>query len=306
VVVFLLLLGTYFTFRTETEDLDRAARESAPGEFIQLPGGMVHYQLEGPVDGPLVILVHGFSVPLYVWEPTALELIGQGFKVLRYDLYGRGYSDRVQDNYDQDLFVKQLEEMVVALEISEPFALVGLSMGGPIAARYSHLHPEKVSGLVLIAPEVKQTKPKDIFPLNLPLVGDYLMAAVMEPLVLPKLQPSDFFHPQEFPQWEDRYRDQLKYRGTGRALLSTIRSLTEFDPAAEYRLLQETDVPVLLVWGWEDKTIGNDQVSALQDLLPEMEITLVEGAGHLPHYEKPTEVNAALIEFFQRLDPEFQ
>jgi pimeloyl-ACP methyl ester carboxylesterase len=293
----LVLAGLYLIFNVETQDLDQYSKQLAPGEFIQLHAGEVHYRLVGTDNAPLVILVHGFSVPSYVWDPTLTYLVDSGYQVLVYDLFGRGYSERPDTQYDIALFTNQLEELVIALELDVPFVLGGLSMGGPIAARYAHMHPEKVAGLIFIAPEVVQPGPGDVFPLNIPLVGEYLMGAVMEPFVLPKLQAADFVNPEKYPDWEEKYRIQLQYKGTGRALLSTIRNLTEHDPQEEYRALEKTGIPALLIWGKEDQTIGWEQIEVLSDLLPDIQVEIIPGAGHLPHYEKPGIVNPVLFDF---------
>ncbi len=290
-----VLTGLYFTLDTERLDLDTS--QKAPGEFIDLSNGVVHYRLMGPPDAPLVVLVHGFSVPSYEWEPTAEVLENTGYRVLSYDLYGRGFSARPAVEYDLDLFVRQLEELTTALELHGPIVVVGHSMGGPIAASFATLHPEQISGVVLIAPEVSQTTWKDIFPLNIPLVGEYLMTAVMEPIVLPKIQAADFVHPEKIPEWESKYLVQLQYRGTGRALLSTIRNLTDLDPADKYRQLQETDLPVLLIWGREDGTIGSDQIALLEELIPGIQTFIIEGVGHLPQLEGADQVNERLLQF---------
>ena len=94
---------------SESRVLDDEARRSVAGDFIRLPDGMVHYELDGPPDGQAVVLVHGFSVPYYIWDPTFPALVAAGFRVLRYDLFGRGYSDRPDLPYTMDLFVRQLQ-----------------------------------------------------------------------------------------------------------------------------------------------------------------------------------------------------
>ncbi len=141
----------------ETRVLDDQARLAAPGEFIRLPDGMVHYELKGPADGQPVVLVHGFSVPYYIWDPTFPALAAAGFRVLRYDLFGRGYSDRPDLPYTMDLFVRQLRGLIEALQLKVPLDLVGLSMGGPISAGFTDRHPELVRKLCLLDPAGFQT-----------------------------------------------------------------------------------------------------------------------------------------------------
>ena len=191
--LFLLLIGLVVFSGVEKRVLDQDARNQAGGSFVQLEQGTVNYFLEGPADAPVVVLVHGFSVPAYVWEPTAAFLNDNGYRTLRFDLFGRGFSDRPDLVYDISLFTDQISGLIDELNLDKPLFMVGLSMGGPIAARYAHQHPDDIYGVVLISPEVTQTTNQDILPLNIPNVGEYLMAAVMEPYILPKTSSGRFY-----------------------------------------------------------------------------------------------------------------
>jgi len=299
--LFLLLGGLVFFNGVENRELDQLARTEAGGSFIELDQGVVHYYLDGPDDAPLVVLIHGFSVPSYVWEPTAAYLNINGYRTLRYDLYGRGYSDRPDLIYDITLFEDQLAALIDRLQLNGPVTVVGLSMGGPVAARYAHQHSDQVNGVIFISPVVTQVTNGVIFPLNLPGIGEYVMSAVMEPIILPKLQPDDFAHPENFPNWEAKYRVQMQFKGTGRALLSTIRELVKLNPEVEYQALQRTGLPVKLIWGEGDQSIGFDQIEVLQQILPDSMIRIVEDAGHLVHYERSDEVNPELIDYLDRI-----
>ena len=299
--LFLLLGGLEIFSGVENRELDQFARTEAGGSFVELDQGVVHYYLEGPDDAPLVVLIHGFSVPSYVWEPTTAYLNKNGYRTLRYDLYGRGYSDRPDLVYDITLFEDQLAGLIDRLQLNGPVSVVGLSMGGPVADRYANKYPDQVAGVILISPEVTQSTSRDIFPMNIPGVGEYLMSAVMEPYILPNLQAGDFTHPENFPSWEAKYRVQMQFKGTGRALLSTIRELVKLNPEVEYQALQRTDLPVMLIWGNTDQTIGPDQIDVLQQILPEIEIRIMEDGGHLVHYERSDEVNPELIDYLDRI-----
>lgn len=292
------LVVAYFFNDTEKQTLDAENRASLPGQFVTLPEGVVHYELSGLDDAPLVVLVHGFSVPYYVWDPTFEALTGAGFRILRYDLFGRGYSDRPDIPYDLHLFTKQLEELLSTLDlVEEPAVLVGLSYGGPIVARYANEHREKVQGLILIDPQVETVKTGDVFPMNVPLLGEYIMSVYMAPYMLPNSQPDDFYNPERFPDWEGMYRDQLQYKGFKRAILSSIREMVGMQPMAEYRTLRESDLPVLLIWGEEDQTISATDIDLLREVIPQAGFHPITEAGHLAHYEKAWAVNPLLIAF---------
>ena len=68
---------------------------AASHAFVDLPSGRTHYEAIGA--GPAVILIHGVSGPLQTWEKTATALVDAGYRVIRYDLFGRGFSDRLRD-----------------------------------------------------------------------------------------------------------------------------------------------------------------------------------------------------------------
>jgi pimeloyl-ACP methyl ester carboxylesterase len=284
----------------ENQTITQEVRDQVKGEFARLSDGAVYYELRGE-SGPLVVLVHGFSVPSYVWDPTVESLEESGFRVLRYDLYGRGYSDRPDLTYDLDLFVNQLSELLNEINLDQQVHLVGLSMGGPIAAQYANTHPQSAASIVLIAPEAATLETRDIFPMNVPLVGEYFMMVIMEPFILPRMQPGDFYRPELYPEWEARYKEQLKFKGTGRALLSTIRSLVELQPEAIYQKLAESRLPVLIIRGEEDQTISESDMIMLRSFIPESEYVEIPEAGHLPHYEQAALVSEILIDFLERL-----
>src|SRR5947208_3905594 len=127
----------YFTLDPERLELDDAARKSAAGQFVRLSDGYTHYELAGPDAGPLVVLAAGISVPYYIWDPTFAALVQAGFRVLRYDYYGRGYSDRPDIAYTQDAYIRQLTELVDGLHIVAPVDLAGLSFGGSVATSFA-------------------------------------------------------------------------------------------------------------------------------------------------------------------------
>ena len=61
--------------------------------FIDLSVGKTHYELVGPETGRTVVLLHGGTIPMWTWDRQVPALVEAGFRVLRYDMCGRGYSD---------------------------------------------------------------------------------------------------------------------------------------------------------------------------------------------------------------------
>jgi pimeloyl-ACP methyl ester carboxylesterase len=277
---------------TEHQPLDDGVRKETAGQFLQLSHGITHYEDCGPGDGPVVVLVHGFSVPYHMWDRTVEPLTRAGFRVIRYDLYGRGFSDRPDLRYDRALFVAQLRELLGALGINRPVALIGNSMGGAVVAAFAADYPASVARLVLIDP---LWEPLKAGALNLPWIGEWVAASFYVPAA-PKLQYRDFYNPILFPEWEILFRRQMMYKGFRRALLATARHFLGNVFIDDYRKLAEAQKPVLQIWGVRERTLRKEGAAVLQSLL-HSELIWVEHAAHLPHYERPEVVNEALLRF---------
>ena len=80
----------YFTAPGEDRQLESDRGRGLRGSFIELPSGVTHYELTGPGDGDVVVLVGGLTVPLFYWDGLVAELHSRGLRTLAYSLYGRG------------------------------------------------------------------------------------------------------------------------------------------------------------------------------------------------------------------------
>lgn len=289
-----------FIYRGETRDLDESARASTSGSFVRLSKGFTHYELGGPESGQPVVLVHGFSVPYFIWDPTFAALTSSGFRVLRFDLYGRGFSDRPRLEYNLDLFVHQLRNLLDMLKLRQ-INLIGLSMGGPITASFTAQLPERVRRLVLVDPS--GARPIALSPILkaalVPGIGE-LALGLFGGESLVKGMASDFFDPEHVARFQDKYRVQMMYRGFKRAILSSMRNgmLGSFQEA--YQRVGGQGMPVLIFWGRNDATVPFDHSRQILEAIPRAELHVVENCGHIPHYERPDLVNSILIEFLKR------
>jgi pimeloyl-ACP methyl ester carboxylesterase len=284
----------------ERLDLDAAARQASGGSFVALGDGVTHYDVAGPDSGSRVLLVHGFSVPSYIWDSTVVALTGAGFRVARYDEFGRGFSERPPVRYTGDLFDRQLLQLLDSLGWRAPVHLVGLSMGGAVTATFTVRHPERVRSLTLVDPVAG---PRSDAPgmFRIPVVGPALWQALAVP-GMAESQLTDFAEPSRWPDWPDRYRVQMRYRGFGRALLSTIREAAGSSLDSLYRAVGSSGVPTLLFWGAEDRTVPFLYADSVRRAIPQAEYHPIERAGHLPHMERADVVNPVLLQFLRAAD----
>ena len=287
-----------FPMRGETKRLTDETRANLPGSFIRLTDGVVHYELAGPEDAPVVVLVHGFSVPYFIWDPTFERLVEAGYRVLRYDLYGRGYSDRPHARYDTILFYRQLDSLLNTLGIETCRAVFGLSMGGVVAAEFAVQQPERLEKLVLVDPAGFQLDYPAVYKILLvPLVGDLIFSLVGEE-TLKSSMADDFYDPKLVEAFLEAYKPQMAYKGFRRAILSTIRTGITEDGMDVYRRLGQMDgPPVLLVWGEEDQTVPFKFSKVLISLVPRIKFHPIKNSGHIPHYENADEVTPIFLEF---------
>ncbi|KAJ4268429.1 hypothetical protein NW762_002492 [Fusarium torreyae] len=124
---------------------------------VETPYGSIRVYEFGPETGEKVLFVHGISTPCITLAPLALALAKRGYRVMLFDLFGRGFSDGVADiPHDARLYVSQ---MLLALASSRlawtgnnAFRLVGYSLGGGIAVHFANAFPNLVRDLVLLAP----------------------------------------------------------------------------------------------------------------------------------------------------------
>ncbi len=289
-----------FPFFDETKELNEVTRSEAAGSFIVLPDGITHYELGGPRDGEPVVLVHGFSVPLFIFDPLFEFLTNSGFRVLRYDLLGRGCSDKPHTRYDIHLFVKQLKDLLDALGITD-ITLLGLSMGGPVTTSFIHKHPRYVRKHILIDPSgakgvgltwlLKITR--------IPVVGELLIALFGSKNMIKGIA-SDFFDPELVAMFQVKYKIQMEYKGFKHAILSTMRNGMLDSFLETYKKVGALKKPTLIFWGMNDKTTPYEDHALILQALPHAEFHAIENCGHIPHYEKPEIFNPILLEFLSR------
>jgi pimeloyl-ACP methyl ester carboxylesterase len=290
-----------YSFRSETRELDEEARRQTAGAYIRLPDGVTHYELGTPAEERTVVLVHGFSVPYFIFDPTFDFLTENKFRVLRYDLFGRGFSDRPFRNYDIDFFVKQLGDLLDALNITRPVSLVGLSMGGPITATFTAHHPEGVAKLILIDPAGARTLflSRILKVAAAPGLGETLLNLAGNGGIIRTIA-TDIFDKRLMEHFVQRYMVQVQYKGFRNAILSTVRNHVIDSCIETYRKVGSLGKPTLLIWGRHDTTVPLRHSDDLRAAMPGIEFHIIEDCSHIPHYEKPVETNAILLDFLRK------
>lgn len=270
------LIAIYFYSDTESNEINDKIRNEYGTNFIKSSNGYIHFEHNRIDSSPTVVLVHGFSSPMQTWNKQFSALVDSGFNVIRYDLFGRGYSDRPNAKYDLELFTQQLEELLSSLDIDTPVDLIGLSLGSHIVAEFTLKFKSKVRKVILLNPQITPLKNQVM---ELPLIGEFLMTT--------RVIPSFKFYPE-----------QKKIKGFRRALLSTMRNFSGIDPIEKYERVSKSH-KVALIWGNKDQntSILNSKIKSKN--LENIKLFRLDEAGHAAHFNYPEKVNTFIMQFLR-------
>ncbi|WP_299296999.1 alpha/beta hydrolase [uncultured Tateyamaria sp.] len=279
--VVLILLGIVavpLTIEWTRKGISEKDRARATGQFALLSQGTTHYEWLGPERGPVALCIHGLTTPSFVWRGMAKGLALMGFRVLVYDLYGRGLSERVRGKQDAAFFVRQITDLLAHENVKGHLTVFGYSMGGAIAAHFTAQHPGSVKQLVLLAPAGmfdlgggKLRTARDV-----PLIGDWLFLLVY-PFMLRQGIRAEAHLPSSVPDIAALQAAETDRRGFFPAVLASVRGILRDTTEEQQRAIAAAGVPVLAIWAEEDDVIpvsGKDTLAqwnpqAMQVVVPE-------------------------------------
>ena len=293
-ILLILSIGIYYMLDPEANELDEPERSRLGGTYLKLSGGTTHYKLEGPVDGQVVVLVHGGTVPMWTWDKQVQSLRKLGYRVLSYDMYGRGYSDRPEITYDQDTYQKQLLELVDKLGLTKQFDLIGYSLGGGTVVKFTAHNPQRVRKLVLISPLINNFKVPSIF--RIPILGEFMSRLIGIKIITKRFMSLVEDNP-DAEKYTTLFKNQTTYKGFQQSILSMLRNNAVGDYSKSYQMVGNQDREILLIWGTEDTEISTQMISNIQSFIPNLVFKPVEGVGHGIVFQKPDTVNSLINSF---------
>ena len=273
----------------------------APGSLAKLSQGITHYRWFGPKGGPVVVCVHGQTTPSDAYLAVAQKLAAKGYRVLIYDIYGRGYSSNGKGPQTRDFLVRQLEDLLADQGVTGKFAIMGYSMGGFIAPTYAKRHPDRVSHLVLLAPAGFQWVNKfslwTRFVIQVPLLAN-LIYAVRGSQILQIGIESSMGEKIDVPGIHQIQLDQLDRRGFRYAVSSAMtRDTFRHNYRPEHETIYAAGIPVLGIWAALDDVVPLEMMEVLKEWNKDAHIVVVEDAGHGMPYTHSDEVVAAFEAF---------
>lgn len=291
------IVAAPYLFESRRRVMERSERKNAPGSFAELSQGVTHFRWIGPVRGPVAVCVHGLTTPCFVWNGMAEGLAMLGYRVLVYDLYGRGYSDRPGGPQTSQFFLRQLNDLLDDLDVTDDFTLIGYSMGGAIGTAFTSEQPNRVRQLVLLASGGIQMNYSRLtkFITDRPGIGDWLMLALY-PHVFRNDTRQERATPSTVENIVERKNRELLYRGFIPAVLSSMRGILREDMRPRIEAIRDAGVPLLAVWAKEDDVVPITAMGALTQWDRTAKQEVVEGAGHGLIYTHTEQVIDAMRE----------
>jgi pimeloyl-ACP methyl ester carboxylesterase len=272
---------------------------------IRLTGGdldglQLHYVEEG--QGPATVLIHGLGGFAESWRHNVPELARHG-RVIALDLPGSGRSGKPRRAYTLEFLAQALDRLLHTLGVDRVH-LVGHSLGGAVAARYTLDHPGRVERLALLGAAVPgfDLRPSWVYrTLSLPGLGEILSRLITRGICTTALARCfDRPDPDEIRFFVD-HEFAARSCSEGRAAyLSLLRSVTEdFTLGADaYRAaLSRLGQGVLVVHGLQDRVIPLAHARQVAEGLGVAQPRWLDRCGHFPQIEHASAVNAYLTEF---------
>jgi pimeloyl-ACP methyl ester carboxylesterase len=289
-----ILIAAFFIFRTpDTDRADMIAKYSNDAsQFVEDgAGGQIHYRDEGNKEGPAILLIHGSNSLLQTWEPV-VALLGDKYRLISLDLYGHGLTGpQANGNYSADTNIAAATKVLDTVGVEKAY-WVGNSMGGWLSWRAGLAVPERISGLVLIDASGAQTDEK-----VKPYLAARLARSSIGQLLLPEITPKflvrssleeNFAQPERLTdELVTRYWELLRFPGNRQASVARGKTAREPEKWAEVGNLK---MPVLLLWGEQDKVIPVSHAKAFEEAIPGSKLIIYKDAGHLPMEETPDQV----------------
>ncbi|KLO08642.1 alpha/beta-hydrolase [Schizopora paradoxa] len=268
------------------------------GQYASFPFGKVRYWLMGPKNGEKVVLVHGFSVPSIIWRDVAPQLASKGFRVLVYDLYGRGYSDAPWLPYDASLYTTQLALLMQHVKWDQAH-IAGLSMGGGVAAAFAANFPHLVSNKVGLIASAGLMEASDFSRTSKVMSSRVIQLIASSTPVRMYMQRLGSSDPPSNPLQEIVQIQSAHLPGYNHALASSLRNGPLRGLSTSYEALSELKKDVMLIWGTADRTVPYKYASKIQELVPNSTLLTIEDGGHDLTISHPSLVSDALIKFFR-------
>jgi pimeloyl-ACP methyl ester carboxylesterase len=254
----------------------------------QSPAAPCGYTVAG--SGDAIVFVHGLGTDSSAWDRVA-ESLADHHRVVSIDLPGYSLRSTVDEVPQATELADGIDALLEKLDIPNA-VLVGHSFGGAVCLITAHRHPERVAGLVLVAPGGFGSELNPFLPLIGTGFGSRLLRSLYGPRTSRTIERiAARFEARAASDSKVRIAelmetyDRLRTEQAREQFRTSVRRSLALNASPDRRQYAEIDpeIPILIVWGRDDRVLPSWHANNAQTLLPWAAVHVIEGAGHTPH-----------------------
>ncbi len=250
------------------------------------------WRMDGPADGPVVLLSNSLMSNYHMWDLTVAALSDR-YRVLRYDTRGHGRSGSTPGEYNVAQLADDAIALLDALKIERAHC-VGLSLGGMICQQLGARYPQRVRSLGLCDTACEMT-PRSAWEERIQNARNKGPAALADMTLQRWFTPA--FHQREAAQVA-----AVRKMITDMQLEGYIGCASAVRDLAQSTMLLKISAPTLILTGRDDPSTTVEQATVLHRLIPQSELVVLDDAAHLSNIEQPEAFNRALRGFLDRTE----
>lgn len=275
-------------------------RQDSGYQTATLSLGVTAYMDYGPKDAQPVIIVHGGTLGSVAYQGYVPALVKDGWRVIIYDQYGRGFSDRSTTPLGIDMLSNQLLELLDHLNIDKAH-LFGISLGGGVIARFAAEHGVRVRSLAYQVPVIEGvTITTSIIATRLPVVGKILSRFVGVPAIIARGE-SFGTQSEQARRVVAHFTAQFKVKGTERAMRDLLIGDALSNRMADHQRIGAGGIGAQFAYALDDPEIAAAQVEAAIAYYQSPDVHQYMG-GHFFSSGRTDELSEKLTAFFKTAD----
>ncbi|MES2822162.1 MAG: malonyl-ACP O-methyltransferase BioC [Pseudomonadota bacterium] len=249
-----------------------------------------------------IILLHGWGCDSSSWAPILPQLANLG-KVIAIDLPGFGKSPALE-NYSIDAVVDFIAQRIFSSgELSEPCVLIGWSLGGMLAVQIAARYPQRVSGIITLAANIKFVASHDYPEAMPPLTNSNFTESFANDSVAALKIFSGLLAQRDANERAlfKKMRNLISTEATSANWLQALQLLSQLDNRNAFTALTQSG---LHLFGAADVLVPQSAAPVLSRLNTRQKIMVLPHAAHALHWSQPEAVMMLMQDFFQSLEPE--
>jgi pimeloyl-ACP methyl ester carboxylesterase len=274
-------------------------------QFYEVNGITLNVAMAGPLQGKVILFLHGFPEFSMGWKKQLVFFAAKGFRVIAPDQ--RGYNLSSKPRGVKAYRIGNLVEDIVELikqTATQKVILVGHDWGGGVAWELAGQHPELVEKLVIlnmphlrVMRETLKTNAKQMLRswytgfFQIPFLPEWISSLFNFKLMERSMTGTALQN--TFTQFElTQYKTAWRQPGALRSMINWYRAYKYSHPA-----LKRIQIPTLILWGTQDKFLLPQMAGRSNMLCAKGKLIYIDDATHWLHHEKAAKVNLLILNF---------